>query len=216
MTVRDNVISVIRELVESEGSRVGFASKIGVSKQTVSNWVNGANAPDIEIIAKIANVYGVPLAKMLEGKSPRRSDDAVEYINVPIYGEIAAGTPIDMTEFDDEFPAPARIKAQHPNSGFLRVVGRSVDLLIPDGCLALIDFDERDPMCEDDLYAVCVNGYAATVKSVRKLENGIELLPRSSDPTYHPMVFDYADERVETVTIIGKVAWATMPFDYIG
>lgn len=63
-------------------------------------------------------------------------------------------------------------------------------------------------------YAVCVNGYKATIKRVRKLANGVELVPDSHDPTQRPIVFDYADDDAEEVTVIGRVVWATMPFDY--
>ena len=59
-----------------------------------------------------------------------------------------------------------------------------------------------------------MNGYAATIKRVKKLANGYELTPHSYDPTYLPIVYDYNRNDTEEVTIIGKVVWATMPFDY--
>ena len=63
------------------------------------------------------------------------------------------------------------------------------------------------------LYAVTVGENAATVKRVRVLENGLELQPDSDDPTFHPIVFDRADEETPTVSIIGKVVWHCPPME---
>jgi repressor LexA len=48
---------------------------------------------------------------------------------------------------------------------------------------------------------------------VRKPANGYELVPDSYDPTQRPIVFDYGEEGIDEVTIIGKVIWAAVPFD---
>lgn len=85
--------------------------------------------------------------------------------------------------------------------------------VLPNGCLALVDFDMKEPN-EHDPFAVCVNGYSATVKRVKRLANGFELIPNSYDPTYIPTVFDYNKHDTEEITITGQVVWATMPFDY--
>ena len=63
-------------------------------------------------------------------------------------------------------------------------------------------------------YAVCVNGFDATVKRVRTLSNGFELVPDSTDPTYKPTVYDYGEPDTETVTVIGRVVWYTLPFEW--
>ena len=39
-------------------------------------------------------------------------------------------------------------------------------------------------------------------------------MPDSHDPTQRPIVFDYADETADKVTVMGKVVWVTTPFDY--
>lgn len=38
--------------------------------------------------------------------------------------------------------------------------------------------------------------------------------PDSTDPTYRPTVYDYGEPGTETVTIIGRVVWYTLPFDW--
>ena len=53
-----------------------------------------------------------------------------------------------------------------------------------------------------------------TVKRVRKLNNGIALEPDSNDPTYKSQVFDYAAGERETLSVIGRVVWVCVPYDY--
>ena len=52
-----------------------------------------------------------------------------------------------------------------------------------------------------------VNGYDATIKRIRKLANGVELIPDSYDPTYRPKVYDFNEEDTPAIKILGKVVW---------
>lgn len=218
MSVRDAVLDKIRELVKLEGSNVDFAKKVGTSKQAVGNWIKGANAPDIEMIAKIAKAYGIPLSEMLSSDVTYavvdlNKEQQNDFVLRPVMGEIAAGTPIEMTEIIDNHPCPKQIADKHPNSGWLRVEGDSYNRSIPNGCYALIDFDLKEPN-EHSPFAVCVNGYSATIKRVKRLANGYELIPNSYDPTYLPMIYDYNKDDTEEITIIGQVVYSTFLCDW--
>ncbi len=59
-----------------------------------------------------------------------------------------------------------------------------------------------------------VGASEATVKRVRKLNNGISLVPESNDSTFRTQVFDYSEGNNETLSVIGRVVWFCMPFDY--
>lgn len=63
-------------------------------------------------------------------------------------------------------------------------------------------------------YAVCVNGYAATIKRVRRLAHGFMLVPDSTDPTYRPKTYDYNDDGTEEITVIGEVVYYVLPLDW--
>lgn len=67
MSVRDNVCRSITALVAREESKVAFAKKTGVSKQALNNWLQGKNAPDIETVARIAQIYGISFEDILNG-----------------------------------------------------------------------------------------------------------------------------------------------------
>lgn len=215
MDTRARITSSLNALASAEKSVVAFASKIGVSKQTAGNWLKGRNTPDIEMIAKISEVFGVSVSDIFGGYAgaEQLGDASVVYIEVPLFGSIAAGTPIEMVPIADEFPIPSVLKAKYPKAFLLKVKGNSMNRRIPNGSYALVDPTQVD-VVDGKPYAVCVNGYEATIKRVVKLANGIELDPDSTDPTYHPVVYDYGKEDTEEITIIGRVVWITMPYNY--
>ena len=184
-----------------------LAKKVGVTRATVTQWETGWSQPRMGAVERLAEAFGVSISELVDSRTK-----GIGFVDVPLLGSIAAGKPIDTMESDERFPAPLPIVERHPRSFFLRVEGDSVNRRIPNGYVALIDPDEREPN-DRDIFAVCVNGYSATLKHVRKLANGYELVPDSYDPTQRPIVFDYGEEGTDEVTIIGKVIWAAVPFD---
>lgn len=52
------------------------------------------------------------------------------------------------------------------------------------------------------------------LKRVVKLSNGFELTPDSADPTFRPTVYDYNEPGTDPVTIIGRVVFYVLPFDW--
>lgn len=218
MSVRANVIKSLQALIDKEGSKVAFARNIGVSKSAVTNWTSGLNAPDIEMIAKIATIYNLPLSDILEGRleSPLPSDDASKagWVEVPFYGSIAAGEPIEMIDRGDTYLVPESIAAEHPNSGVFQASGNSWNKGgIFDGFFIVVDFDITKPSNEHEPFAVSIND-TCTVKSIQRLENGVRLLPNSYDETIKPIVLDFDDNDGTIAKTLGKVVWTFAPFDY--
>ena len=123
MDTRTRITSSLNALASTEKSVVAFANKIGVSKQTAGSWLKGRNTPDIEMIAKISEVFGVAVSDIFSGHAGAESlsDTSVIYIEVPLFGSIAAGTPIEMIPVEDEFPIPSVLKAQHPRAFLLKL-----------------------------------------------------------------------------------------------
>lgn len=158
-------------------------------------------------IQRIADYFNITKSSLIE-------DDPIDdYTEVPLYGSIAAGEPIEMIAYDNKYPVPSKIRAKYPNGFLLKVDGESMNRVLPNGCYAYID-----PAKTVDVpmkpYAVCVNGYDATIKRVRALNNGFELVPDSNDPTYKPTVYDYGVDDTPEITVIGRVVWYCVPMDW--
>lgn len=178
---------------------------LGKTRSAISQYESGKIIPRMGVIEDMSQLFGVKKSEIIgESVIP-----ALGMSTVPLVGRIAAGDPIPMEEYPDTGEAPTRLVEEDPDAFLLRVDGDSVNRLIPDGSVALVSPKHREPN-EHDLFAVCVNGYDATIKHVRKLANGFMLVPDSHDPTYRPQVFDYNDDATDTITIIGKVVWASV------
>ncbi len=207
-TISDN-IKRLREDADMSQDQLG--QRLGKTRSAISQYEAGKIIPRMGVIDNIAAVFNVPKSEILGENVTNLSSS--DFIELPVMGEIAAGTPIEMTEIIDNYPCPKQIADKHPNSGWLRVEGDSYNRSIPNGCYALIDFDMKEPN-EHSPFAVCVNDHSATIKKVKRLANGYELIPNSYDPTYLPMIYDYNKEDTEEITIIGQVVYAAFPFDW--
>lgn len=213
MTLEDALRSLIKE---KYGSIPHFAEVIDVPANSVYNALNrGLKNTRTELTDKIYRELNIDwdTARLDDFKELRLKDSSSSFVDVPLYGSIAAGKPIEMVEIDETHPVPTKVMDKYPDAFLLKVKGRSMDKVLPDGCYALIDPCEEVER-ENQPHAVCVNGYDATIKRVRNLANGIELDPDSTDPTFKPKIYDYGEPDTETVTVIGRVVYYVLPFDW--
>lgn len=74
----------IRELRGSRGiSQIQLANKLGVTKQSVSNWENDNILPSIEMLVKIANFFEVSTDYLL-GLDKKRTLDVENLTEIQI------------------------------------------------------------------------------------------------------------------------------------
>lgn len=191
-----------------------LAAKLEISKGTVGAWETKDTLPDYPKIQKLAELFDVPVQLLFSVYYPSRDDENFASTELRVYGKIAAGTPIDMEEGDYGFPCPSYLLKKHPKAFYLEIDGESMNNVLPNGSLALVDPALKDHHINGNIYALCINGYSATAKRVRFLENGVELIPDSKDPTFHAQVYDRTVEGTESITIIGEVVWYSIPFDF--
>lgn len=191
-----------------------FAEKVGLSKNTIYSVLrNGINGGSINTVLPILAALGIDSNWIIKNRLIEVGKSGSEFVDVPLLGSIAAGTPMEMVETDETHPVPTKVMEQYPDAKLLKVKGSSMNRILPDGCYALVDPCE-DVERDNQPYAVCVNGYDATIKRVHKLDNGFELVPDSTDPTFKPKVYDYGEEGTEEITVIGRVVYHVLPFDW--
>lgn len=195
-------------------SQRDLAERVGVSRATVAAWEVRDTLPNMNTMSRLQEVLGVSAGQLFTPYMQPLDDKEFSSKELRVFGRIAAGTPLEMEEGDFGFPCPIKLIERYPKAFYLEVEGESMSRVLPDGCYVLVDPEQRNSVINGQVYAVCVNGYDATVKRVRKLANGVELIPDSLDPTYHSMVYDSTVEGTETVTIIGRVVWYTIPYDF--
>lgn len=200
--------NIKRLRMDRDWTQEQLAEKVGVTRSTVTQWETGWSKPRMGAVEKLAAVFGVSTSDMVNDQS-----DISNFVDVPLYGSIAAGTPIEMHAVDSSHPVPTKIRERYPDAFLLKVEGDSMNRILPNGCYALVD-PRQTADCNGAPYAVCVNGYDATIKRVRKLNNGFELVPDSNDPTYEKRTYNFNEPDTETVTVIGRVVYYVLPFDW--
>ena len=192
--------NIKRLRTENNWTQEQLAEKVGVTRATVTQWETGWSQPRMGAVQRLAGAFGVSVSEVVDNIR------SAGFSPVPLHGRVAAGVPIEMLEVDDMKEAPARYVDDDPDAFMVRVIGDSMNRSIHDGMFALVSPKYTEPN-EHDMFMVTVNGYDATIKRVRKLANGVELLPDSFDPTYRPQVYDYGEVDTPPIRILGKVVW---------
>ncbi|MGR5966683.1 LexA family protein [Bacillus cereus] len=199
-------------------SQKEFGEIAGVSDKAVSTWEKGLKEPRMGAIQKIADHFGILKSDIIEDQ-----DSNVTHIRpnqpkiennckaVPLLGAIAAGTPLEMVTVEEWLNVPVEITDNHPHAFLLRVVGDSMNKVIPPNMLALIDPDIE--IKNGDIAAVAVNGFDATLKRFYKFQDGITLEPESYNPEHKTQFYDSKAQEYTPVVVKGKLVWYMAPLN---
>ncbi len=207
MSLADNIR---KRRIAMDITQEKLAELVNVSRSTVTQWETGWSQPRLGALERLADAFGCLPSDLIEERPAPTPDGFVE---VPLYGSIAAGTPIEMLAVDEMHHIPVSVRDKYPHAYLLKVCGESMNRILPNGCYALVDPSKAIDR-DGKPYAVCVNGYDATIKRIRQLANGYELIPDSTDPTYETQLYNYNVEGTEEITVIGRVVWFCVPDDW--
>lgn len=181
-------------------SQAALGELVSVSQQTVGKWEKDVAEPDGETLNKLADYFEVSVDYLLgrEEKAPS-AERKGKLINV--YGEIAAGIPIEAVEdiFDQE--EISLDMAAHGEYIALKVKGSSMEPRIMDGDVVIIRL--QDEVQNDEIAAVFVNGNTVTLKRVKKENDGLWLIPTNS--AYSPMYYSKKECIELPIRILGKL-----------
>ena len=103
----------------------------------------------------------------------------------------------DIYDYEDITPE----MAEHGEFFALKVRGDSMSPRMLEGDIVIV---RKQSDCDNgDIAIVLVNGYDATIKKIKKSENGIALIPLNT--AYDPLFYTNEEILLKPVTIIGKV-----------
>lgn len=179
------------------------AKYLEIDRTTYVKYESGASEPDINTLRKLAVFFDVSLDYLLGNECNNASDSA---LRIPVYGNIAAGIPIDaIVDYDpdnaedwEEISEEMRRNGQHIA---LRIKGDSMEPRMRTGDVVIV---RVQPEIDDgDIAVVRINGDEATCKKIKKTPEGLWLI--STNPNYDPMFFSPKDIEELPVVIIGKV-----------
>lgn len=159
-------------------------------------------------IAKMAILFGTT-PEYLTGctDDPRISTDDRTGIKIKVFGEVAAGIPLQQIDnFDpddaDSWEEIDRNTAKNGSYFALRIKGNSMEPRIYNGDVVIVR--EQSTVDSGDIAVVAVNGDTATCKKVVwDAGGGMFLIALNS--AYPPMYFSADEIQTKPVTILGKV-----------
>ncbi len=193
------------ELAQGNRTQNQYALNSGVNSSFITKIIKGERKPSPVILKKLANraYNGITYEMFMRAAGYLDADVKISKskgIKIPVLGVIPAGVPIEAIEEILDYEEITEDLARTGDFFALRVSGDSMAPQILENDIVIIKKQED---CENnDICAVIVNGYNATLKRIKKDTNGIMLVPynRAYEPTY------YSKEQVLSlpVKIIGK------------
>ena len=182
---------------------VDAASAYGWNKNTYASNENG-NAPfSFKSAQKYAAAFGVRAEWLYSGTGPMTEENeppegAIPVVAVPVIGEIAAGNWKEAVK-RSTLSIPAPHPSMPPQAFALEVAGDSMDLLVDDGAMIIVDPGDRQ-FFHKRYYAV-QNGEGETTFK-QYLGDPARLVPCSSNPAHKEIILGD-----EPITIIGRIIW---------
>lgn len=77
------------ELRKQKGfSQEELASRLNVSRQTVSKWEVGESAPDMEKLVAISDLFGISLDELVKGEEPEKETASEQVVKSELYSDI--------------------------------------------------------------------------------------------------------------------------------
>ena len=195
----------LRELREAKGlSQNEVAKHLGISRTAYVKYETGESQP-VRKIKELSQLFNVSADYILANDSPITSTTQQpnsKYVRIPVLGRIVAGIPMDAVEEVIDWEEIPREMAATGEFFGLKVKGHSMEPRILEGDVVIV---KRQADVESGKVAVVlINGNEATLKRVKKQENGITLIANNIS-VYEPHF--YTNDEIEKlpVQILGEV-----------
>lgn len=193
-------IKLLRETIGMTQGELG--KKVNKGESTVRMWELGKSEPDNETLKILADLFNVTTDYLLgrDEKSPLPKQGG-RGVKIPVYGEIAAGIPIEAIEDIIDFEEITPEMAASGEYIALSVKGDSMAPRILEGDVVIIR--RQETIESGEVAAVMVNGDSATLKRVRYADNGLWLL--GNNPSFQPIFYSKEECTSLPVRILGKM-----------
>lgn len=197
-------------LIRRNVSQRQLAITIGVSPQSVQQWIKGSTKPGGERLEAVAEFFDVTPSYLLFGDDTASVDDFdEETISIPVLN-VRGSCGVNQAITDTvEMVKLLRVakkwlieKVGMVNFTKLHIITAVGDSMAPtfsDGDFVIVDTSKTE-VIGDGVYAVQAGGGIFIKRVQRKLDGSVTLL--SDNERYQPM--DVAVEDLDTMSIIGK------------
>lgn len=194
-----NRIAQLRKQKGLNQQQLGRA--MGAAQNTISNWENGKRDPDHETCIRLADFFNVTLDYLLGNSDFIAESASAKSILIPVLGKVQAGIPIEAVEEILDYEEISSELARTGEFFALQIRGNSMEPKFSEGDVVIVR--KQDDADTGDIVVVLVNGDDATVKKLKKMPDGIMLIP--NNPAFEPLYYSAKEINELPVRIIGKV-----------
>lgn len=195
----------LKELRQQKGmTQSELAKLLKMQRSTLGMYETGKREPNFETLNMFANFFNVDMNTLMDmnNTSNQNPSSPVRSIKIPVLGTVVAGVPLEAVEniigWEEISPAMAATGEHFA----LRIKGTSMEPRICEGDIVVVR--KQEDIESGDTAIVLINGGEATVKKVKKTEEGIMLIANNM-AVYSPHFYSNKDIEELPVRIIGKV-----------
>lgn len=195
----------LKELRQQKGmTQSELAKLLKMQRSTLGMYETGKREPNFETLNMFANFFNVDMNTLMDmnNTSNQNPSSPVRSIKIPVLGTVVAGVPLEAVEniigWEEISPAMAATGEHFA----LRIKGTSMEPRICEGDIVVVR--KQEDIESGDTAIVLINGGEATVKKVKKTEEGIILIANNM-AVYSPHFYSNKDIESLPVQIIGKV-----------
>lgn len=194
----------LKMLREEKGlTQKDLAEKLSLTPKAISFYELGSREPSGDALIRMAHILGTTTDYLLGNSIIKEADQKVSRgVRIPVLGRVVAGIPIEAVEEILDYEEITPELAATGEFFALKIRGHSMDPRMMEGDVVIVR--RQDDVESGDVAIVLVNGNEATVKRVKKQEEGITLIATNTS-VYEPHFYSNKEIAELPVRILGRV-----------
>lgn len=194
----------LKMLREEKGlTQKDLAEKLSLTPKAISFYELGSREPSGDALIHMAHILGTTTDYLLGNSTTKEAEQKVgRGVRIPVLGRVVAGIPIEAVEEILDYEEITPELAASGEFFALKIRGHSMEPRMMEGDVVIVR--RQDDVESGDVAIVLVNGNEATVKRVKKQEDGITLIATNTS-VYEPHYYSNKEIEELPVRILGKV-----------